>query len=99
MTIPYKQLVIPYCDEVDEGARSIGAVNTLVNRGGRLYGYNTDFGGVLYMLRAHDITLEGKNVLILGTGGTHNTVAAVAGIWAPPGGNGKPERRPGPAQL
>lgn len=77
VTIPYKQLVIPYCDEVDEGARSIGAVNTLVNRGGRLYGYNTDFGGVLYMLRAHNITLEGKNVLILGTGGTHNTVAAV----------------------
>ena len=38
VTSPYKQLVIPYCDEVDEGARSIGAVNTLVNRGGRLYG-------------------------------------------------------------
>ena len=77
VTIPYKQLVIPYCDEVDEGARSIGAVNTLVNRGGRLYGYNTDFGGVLYMLEAHGVSLKGKKVLILGTGGTHNTVAAV----------------------
>ena len=77
VTIPYKQLVIPYCDEVDEGARSIGAVNTLVNRGGRLYGYNTDFGGVLYMLEAHEISLKDKKVMILGTGGTHNTVAAV----------------------
>ena len=57
VTIPYKQLVIPYCDEVDEGAAAIGAVNTVVNRGGRLYGYNTDFAGVLYTLQAHDIRL------------------------------------------
>lgn len=76
VTIPYKQLVIPYCDEVDEGAAAIGAVNTVVNRGGRLYGYNTDFAGVLYTLQAHDIRLEGKTVLILGTGGTCRTVTA-----------------------
>ena len=42
VTIPYKQTVIPYLDEVDEKARAIGAVNTIVNRDGRLYGYNTD---------------------------------------------------------
>lgn len=77
VTIPYKQLVIPYCEEVDERAKAIGAVNTIVNRGGKLYGHNTDFGGFLYMVKAHGVSLQGKTVLILGTGGTHNTVAAV----------------------
>ena len=77
VTIPYKQLVIPYCEEVDERASAIGAVNTIVNRGGKLYGHNTDFGGFLYMVKAHGVSLRGKTVLILGTGGTHNTVAAV----------------------
>ena len=43
VTIPYKQLVIPYCDVVDPKAKAIGAVNTIVNRDGRLYGYNTDY--------------------------------------------------------
>ena len=46
MTIPYKQLVIPYCDEVDPKAAAIGAVNTMVNRDGKLYGYNTDYAGL-----------------------------------------------------
>lgn len=45
VTIPYKQLVIPYCDVVDPKAAAIGAVNTIVNRDGRLYGYNTDYAG------------------------------------------------------
>ena len=45
VTIPYKQLVIPYCDEVDPRAAAIGAVNTVVNRGGILYGDNTDYAG------------------------------------------------------
>ena len=77
VTIPYKQLVIPYCEAVDERASAIGAVNTIVNRDGKLYGHNTDFGGFLYMVKAHGVSLRGKTVLILGTGGTHNTVAAV----------------------
>ena len=45
VTIPYKQLVIPYCDEVEPRAAAIGAVNTVVNRGGRLYGYSTGSAG------------------------------------------------------
>ena len=45
VTIPYKQTVIPYLDVVDETAQTIGAVNTVVNRDGKLYGYNTDFDG------------------------------------------------------
>ena len=77
VTIPYQQLVIPYCDEIDPKAKAIGAVNTIVNRGGKLYGYNTDYAGFAYLARAHNIDFTGKTVLILGTGGTHSTVEAV----------------------
>lgn len=77
VTIPYKQLVIPYCDEIDPKARAIGAVNTIVNRDGRLYGYNTDYAGFAYLAQAHGVDFAGKTVLILGTGGTHSTVEAV----------------------
>ena len=77
VTIPYKQLVIPYCDEVDPRAAAIGAVNTVVNRGGRLYGYNTDYVGFAYLAKTHGVDFAGKTVLILGTGGTHSTVTAV----------------------
>ena len=78
VTIPYKQLVMEYCDEIDDKARAIHAVNTVVNRGGKLCGYNTDYPGFCYMLDKHGIDLAGKTVLILGTGGTHNTTRAVA---------------------
>lgn len=78
VTIPYKQLVMEYCDEIDPRARAIGAVNTVVNRGGRLCGYNTDFDGFLYTVRHAGVSLSGKTVLLLGTGGTQHTVAAVA---------------------
>ena len=77
VTIPYKQLVIPYCDEVDPKAKAIGAVNTIVNRDGKLYGYNTDYAGFAYLAKAHGVDFADKTVLILGTGGTHSTVAAV----------------------
>lgn len=77
VTIPYKQLAISYCDEVEPRAAQIGAVNTLVNRGGKLRGYNTDYAGFVYLARRHGVRLTGANVLILGTGGTHNTVTAV----------------------
>ena len=77
VTIPYKQLVIPYCEEIDPKAKAIGAVNTNVNRGGKLYGYNTDYAVFAYLARAHNIDFAGKTVLILGTGGTHSTVEAV----------------------
>ena len=76
VTIPYKQLVIPYCDVIDPKAKEIGAVNTIVNRGGKLYGYNTDYTGFAYLARVHDVDFAGKTVLILGTGGTHSTVEA-----------------------
>lgn len=78
VTIPYKQDVIPYCDVLDDSAKRIGVVNTIVNRDGKLFGYNTDFAGFLYNLNAHGITLKDKKVMICGSGGTCKTVTAVA---------------------
>ena len=77
VTIPYKEMVIPYLDVVDERAKRIGAVNTIVNRDGKLYGYNTDYEGIIYLLNTHDITIENKTVAILGSGGTSKTATAV----------------------
>ncbi len=79
VTIPYKRLVMEYCDEIAPSAKAIGAVNTVTNRNGRLCGYNTDYDGFLEMARSAHIDFEGRRVLILGTGGTAHTVhAAVA---------------------
>lgn len=77
VTIPYKQTVIPYLDEISDQARSIGAVNTIVNRDGKLYGYNTDYFGMRDLLRLNGTDPAGKKVLILGTGGTSKTAYAV----------------------
>ena len=60
VTIPYKETVIPYLDEVDSRAQKIGAVNTVVNRNGRLCGYNTDFYGFRYLLQKNGIDVAGK---------------------------------------
>lgn len=78
VTIPYKQAVIPYLYEIDGQAKAIGAVNTVVNRGGRLFGYNTDFYGMCALIRHIGADLNGKKVAILGTGGTSLTAAEVA---------------------
>ena len=77
VTIPYKETVIPFLDEVDEVARMIGAVNTIVNRSGSLIGYNTDFYGLTALFSHAGISPEGKKVAILGTGGTSKTACAV----------------------
>ena len=78
VTIPYKEFVMPFCDEINEAARAIGAVNTIVNQNGRLIAHNTDFFGFSRLVAAHNVTFAGKTVLILGTGGTQKTVEAVA---------------------
>ena len=77
VTIPYKQTVIPYLDEISPEAQAIGAVNTVVNRGGVLYGYNTDFGGMRALIERTEVDLKYKKALILGTGGTSRTAKAV----------------------
>ena len=77
VTLPYKQAVIPFLDEIDPAARELGAGNTIVNRGGRRCGYNTDFYGLKTLLAAIGVPLRGKTVAILGTGGTSLTACAV----------------------
>ena len=78
VTIPYKEDVIPYLDFMDEISTRIGAVNTVVNRNGKLYGYNTDFYGLIALIKNSGVSLEGKKVLVLGSGGTSKTASAVA---------------------
>lgn len=69
VTIPYKKFIVPLLDEVDGIAEKTGAVNTVLNKNGKLIGYNTDYYGMKYALEAAKITLKGKDVLILGSGG------------------------------
>ncbi len=78
VTIPYKEEVIPYLYYVDESAKAIGAVNTIVKRDGKLYGYNTDFYGMRSLIERMGLSLLGKKVAILGTGGTAKTARAVS---------------------
>lgn len=73
VTIPYKQTVIPYLDSMSDVAKRIGAVNTIVNKDGRLYGYNTDYYGMKALIEKNGIDINGRKVLILGTGGTSKT--------------------------
>ncbi len=77
VTIPYKQAVLPYLDEISEQAEKIGAVNTIVNRAGKLSGYNTDFFGLSALLARIGIRPAGAKTLVLGTGGTSKTACAV----------------------
>lgn len=77
VTIPYKETVMPFLDHISENARKIGAVNTVVNREGVLYGFNTDYAGSAALIRHNHIEINGKKVLILGTGGTCKTLTAV----------------------
>ena len=73
VTIPYKEMVIPYLDEIDPLAKEIGAINTIVKTGEKLIGYNTDILGLNALLEKNNIEIEAKKVLILGTGGTSKT--------------------------
>lgn len=78
VTIPYKKDVIPFLDWISDEAKSINAVNTIVNRDGKLYGYNTDYFGLKSLIERQNVSLKGKKVAILGSGGTSNTAFAVA---------------------
>ena len=82
VTIPYKQDVIEFLDWISDEAKSINAVNTIVNRNGKLYGYNTDFYGLKALIERENVSLKDKKVVILGSGGTSNTAFAVANYLA-----------------
>lgn len=77
VTIPYKEFVIPYLDEVSEEVKAIGACNCIVNRNNCLFGYNTDYLGLKDLLSIHHVEIENKVCAILGTGGTKNTAEKV----------------------
>lgn len=77
VTTPYKKAVIPYLEELDERARRIGAVNTIVNDHGRLIGKNTDYYGCRFMLEQAGIEIQGRKVILLGNGGAAQAVQAV----------------------
>ena len=77
VTIPYKKTVIPFLDEISPEAKAIGAVNTVVRRNGKIYGYNTDYFGFEYMVRSSGISVMGKKAIVFGTGGAAFTVFAV----------------------
>lgn len=78
VTIPYKIDVMKYCDDISEQARAIGAVNTVVRRNRRIYGYNTDYFGLKACLERHGIDCLDKKVLVLGSGGTSRVARCVA---------------------
>lgn len=77
VTIPYKQTVMPYCDELSEEAKAIGAVNTLIKRNGRIYGHNTDYTGFKKSLQQHGVPVRSSKALILGSGGASKAVYRV----------------------
>ncbi len=74
ITVPHKESVIPFLDEISEEVSFIGAVNTIRNSEGRLIGYNTDGRGFMRSLAEAGIRVEGKSVLIVGTGGAARAV-------------------------
>ncbi len=75
VTVPHKEKVMPLLDEINEEASFIGAVNTIVNSEGRLIGYNTDGRGFIQSLLESGISVEGKNVLIIGAGGASKAIS------------------------
>ena len=77
VTVPYKKDVIPYLDELTPVARQLGAVNTVVRRGEKLIGHNTDYFGFMTMVKESGLEISGKKVLVLGSGGASNTATAV----------------------
>jgi shikimate dehydrogenase len=77
VTIPYKCDIMPYLATISEQAENIGAVNVVLNKGGTLHGYNTDFAGLRNLILRAGFDLDGKTVLILGYGGTSKTAYAV----------------------
>ncbi len=75
VTVPHKEMVMAYLDEVTPGAQAIGAINTIVVRGGRTIGHNTDWRGFLSALRQGGFAPEGRRAVILGAGGAARAVA------------------------
>jgi shikimate dehydrogenase len=77
VTIPYKESIIPYLDDLSEGATIIGSINTIVTTGNKLKGYNTNAIGFMDALKDADMDIAGKSVLVFGTGGAARAVVFI----------------------
>lgn len=84
VTIPHKEAVIPFIDELSNESKIIGAVNTIQNRNGILYGTTTDPEGILQSINKEGFDAHKKNILILGSGGSARTVAFAFAMKAKP---------------
>ena len=80
VTMPCKNAVIPFLDELTPAARAIQAVNTIVNEDGVLVGHNTDGCGYTQNLRRNGIEVEGKKIVLLGGGGAASAIAIQAAL-------------------
>lgn len=78
ITIPYKETALDFVDEIDESAKAIGAINTVINKNGTLFGFNTDYLGLKLLIEKNNITIKNKKIVILGSGGTSKTAYTVA---------------------
>ena len=74
VTIPYKTEVIKYLDELSPEAQKLNSVNTVLNKNGKLIGYNTDYYGFMHMVNQSNIDFNGKKVLVIGNGGASKTI-------------------------
>lgn len=83
VTIPYKQHIIQYLDVIDESAKQLNVVNTIINVNGKLIGYNTDTRGFEFSLKHHKVKISGKSVAILGTGSTSNSTKDIISRYNP----------------
>ena len=77
ITVPYKEAVLPMMDVLSEGAKIIGAVNTIVRDGDRLKGYNTNAIGIMEALEEAGFEVDGKTALVFGTGGVARAVVFI----------------------
>ena len=74
VTMPYKVDCMQYLDNVEQRARQIGSVNTIINQRGFLMGYNTDYIGFMYLLNKNNVDVFGKDCVVMGSGGTSKTI-------------------------
>ncbi len=76
VTMPNKSVVIPYLDEVDESAKFLDSVNTILNENGKLRGFSTDGAGAHRALEENNVKLSGKKLVLLGAGGASRAIAS-----------------------
>lgn len=75
ITMPYKEKVMKFLDQIDEQAKIIGSVNTVLNHNGKLIGYNTDGKGFIKSIEEKNIKFKGEKIVILGSGGAARAIA------------------------